>query len=521
MYDKENIFENVCEKGVKITAILIIGFLTYWSSISTFRLTFNYLETENIWEYKDYTIKNLLVAFTGILLLWVFQKLILRRNEEQNKRKVFFLALSVVLFIGIFLIIWVTQNPIEPYWDQLHVYQAAEQFRQGDFSLMQTEYFGMYTQQYGIIFFEEFLIGFWKDYRLFQYINVLLICMIIFLLYQITDLLFNEQTVNLYCLAGIFAFIPLYIYVTYIYGDIASIALNLLTTWGVLKWEKQGGKRFVIISVISSVISYLLRNNTLIFLIATAIVCLVLTIRKRNWRPLIFALALLMAPQAAKWGIELFYEHRSGIEIGNGMPAEAWIAMGMQGEEGGAGIWNGFGDALWYQTEGDSASVKEASLDYIHERIQEFQQDLTYAWEFYRYKILEQWSEPSYTSFTLTGKKTDKMGNSGKIVYFGLVPDYICRFMNYYQFLIFFGALCYAVWGLWHKEEIHKLLLLITMIGGFLFSILWEAKGRYVLPYVIFLIPYMAKGIYIIQGAAARSKKFILARQSIHKNADP
>ena len=39
---------------------------------------------------------------------------------------------------------------------------------------------------------------------------------------------------------------------------------------------------------------------------------------------------------------------------------------------------------------------------------------------------------------------------------------------------------------------------LISVIGGFLFSILWEAQCRYVFPYYMFLILYAPMGLYAV-----------------------
>lgn len=36
----------------------------------------------------------------------------------------------------------------------------------------------------------------------------------------------------------------------------------------------------------------------------------------------------------------------------------------------------------------------------------------------------------------------------------------------------------------------------IAVFGGFLFSILWEAKSRYVFPYCVFMILYAPEGLY-------------------------
>ena len=34
----------------------------------------------------------------------------------------------------------------------------------------------------------------------------------------------------------------------------------------------------------------------------------------------------------------------------------------------------------------------------------------------------------------------------------------------------------------------------ITILGGFLFHMMWEANSRYIFPYAMFLIPYAAFG---------------------------
>ena len=39
------------------------------------------------------------------------------------------------------------------------------------------------------------------------------------------------------------------------------------------------------------------------------------------------------------------------------------------------------------------------------------------------------------------------------------------------------------------------MLLCLIFLGGFLFHILWEAKSRYILPYIIILIPVAVQGI--------------------------
>ena len=47
------------------------------------------------------------------------------------------------------------------------------------------------------------------------------------------------------------------------------------------------------------------------------------------------------------------------------------------------------------------------------------------------------------------------------------------------------------------KPNIEKLSLILMVIGGFTFHLLWETKAYYVLPYYLLLVPYAANGLQI------------------------
>jgi hypothetical protein len=72
--------------------------------------------------------------------------------------------------------------------------------------------------------------------------------------------------------------------------------------------------------------------------------------------------------------------------------------------------------------------------------------------------------------------------------------------MNIYQLLIYGGVVLTLI--LMRKKwiKIENYVLLIGVYGGFLFSLIWEAKSRYILPYFIMMIPYAAIGITELTG---------------------
>ena len=45
------------------------------------------------------------------------------------------------------------------------------------------------------------------------------------------------------------------------------------------------------------------------------------------------------------------------------------------------------------------------------------------------------------------------------------------------------------------QMPLHRLLLPMIFIGGFIFHLFWEAKGQYTITYFVLLIPYCVKGL--------------------------
>lgn len=67
--------------------------------------------------------------------------------------------------------------------------------------------------------------------------------------------------------------------------------------------------------------------------------------------------------------------------------------------------------------------------------------------------------------------------------------------MKIYQLVVYGSILFLLIRKRKRWEHIEKYVLLIAVFGGFLFSLMWEAKTRYVFPYLIMELPYIALGI--------------------------
>ena len=65
---------------------------------------------------------------------------------------------------------------------------------------------------------------------------------------------------------------------------------------------------------------------------------------------------------------------------------------------------------------------------------------------------------------------------------------------NIFESIVFLGTLAY-IYYTGRQMPLHRLLLPMIFIGGFIFHLFWEAKGQYTITYFVLLIPYCVKGL--------------------------
>lgn len=117
--------------------------------------------------------------------------------------------------------------------------------------------------------------------------------------------------------------------------------------------------------------------------------------------------------------------------------------------------------------------------------------------------MLEQWGEPTYGSMILTYEE-ENAAEGVKMIYTGSILAKLISIENYYAFLVYFSVCICVLARLKKQDNIWQMLLLIVVVGGILFSLIWETKSRYVFPYVICMIPYMAYGMWAVQEVIRR-----------------
>lgn len=493
------ILENIAEKAVKVILLGISGVLAFWSVRYTYGYPLDY-SLEWVTIAPDSVGKHLIVFLGVPVVLYVLQKLLLQGEEELVRKKVFIFSLIIVGIVGIGLFWYVTNSHIPPHWDQAQVFLDALSFKAGDYSDM-TAYLGMYPQQYGLIFLYEIIFLFMPDeYISIQYVNVLFVLVIIFFSYRVAEELFHNQVVNFYCILGNVAFLPMFFYVSFVYGDIGSTALVILGTYFMLRWRSGQRFRYACGAVVSFAFAYLFRKNILIVLLAVVIVLAIDAWKRMSWKSLLLGILVLLVPVLSMSAVKLSYEMRSGQKVSEGIPAIMWISMGMQESYNGCGVFNGYTESTYRgAAASDADEATRIAVEDIQRRLEEFGNDTSMAIDFYKAKLQGQWIEPTHSALIETSKDKGEPTEVVKALYYGESQSRILGFMNYYNSLVYIGVFLFALHAVFKKDELLSLSLPVAIIGGFLFSILWEAKGRYVMPYVVFMLPFMAQGLYVPQ----------------------
>ena len=479
---------------------LVFLYLTYQSFFYTQYLRISWEEMPiNV---KDKPLWNVafLAGFLAVAaLLWLARE---KCSEGVKKRMEFAAVAFAVIWVLVAGLWWITSADRVPEGDQAFIYGGASYFIEGNY-----DFFGhgcycqFYPQQLGQIAVVEL---FFRIVGTYNYFAIEVACVLfaagtVLLGYLILRKLgAGFVTKILYCLlmAGC---LPLIGYTSWVYGDLPSTFFLFLAFFGILCLQEKPKWYIVAVVVCSFTMACLVRKNSMIFMVAFFILAAIDVISKKRWRMLLTAGLSLAVALLAYQGIYAMYAARSGKEIEKGLPVNSWIAMGMQESWLGYGWYNNYPKETGASLDWDYDAVGETAGAYIRERMQEFKADPAYAKQFYKMKVLSQWNQPLYQCLYFSKNFTEESGPArGSFldrVYHtekGLAD--VLFWADRWHFLIFLGLFLYFVFGVRRSKDPMEYLFAVTILGGFFFTILWEAKARYVLPYYLMAFPLAVLG---------------------------
>ena len=400
--------------------------------------------------------------------------------------------------------------------DQYQSFAAAEAFFTGDTEWLQTsEYHKMYPFQLGLswIYFLFFRIAGRADNSVIQSAQALCVGVMLYAGFHIVRRLTHSRAAEVFYLLMAMLFAPMYCYVLFIYGETIGTCSAMCAVWFWLeanRTDRTAGSKWGYwgAAIAMLAVMYVARSGLLVVWIAMLIMQLLLSMKWKKWNGIVLVCAALALMIFTSYLLRVAAEKTVGTKYDSGAPYVLWVAMGMQETDPGRGpgAYNGYNVVTYEETEGNSAEATTIAEEYIAGRWQEWMQNPAQMYRFIREKMLCQWIEPTYGGFKETGYLEDPRPWIDQC-YNGEWNARLLVFLNRYQAVVYLFVLGYFLMILAGKLEGEQILPGIILLGGFFFTMIWEAKSRYVYPYIVMILPCAACSITYYGGLMAEQLK--------------
>ena len=298
-----------------------------------------------------YIIGLIITAILIYFITEVINKHLYNGINEEKKRKLrkWMVAIAIVLYL-ILNVVWLIFVRPGIVADSIHVLNLAQTFYENnpDRYLPNLTYAGIPLIQYMQAYPHQITLAFVYN-MLFcvlhcdltilpRIFNVFFNLLIILALYKITKQLSKDHKMNntrMFILILTFFTIPML--ATFMYGDIPALALSLFSVYFMMKFTDTKQVRYGVFASILTMIAYLMRMNTLIFVIAT-VIYLVLNIFKDfkekevkekliNVAIIAMFLVLTFVPSSL---VKTYYFSKYNLEKGKTYPSISYILMAME-----------------------------------------------------------------------------------------------------------------------------------------------------------------------------------------------
>ena len=311
-------------------------------------------------------------------------------------------------------------------------------------------------------------------------------------------------------------FPPLYLYATFVYGNLISLPFALGAFSVQIHGFRTSRMRFHVLSAVLAVVAVLLKSSMLLVLVALSVVWLVGALKHRGALLLLCIPLVLTLNSLSSAVILTVVGERMGTDLNNGLPQTAWVVMGIGADASPEnelslekpGWYSGYPWARTAETY-DVQDISREATELIKDRIGTFLENPTFALKFFAKKFAYEWAEPTFESIVSsnwaiaepggTPMASRHVGALASSVYYGLGNHMLIGVCDVMQSVLFCAALIFF-WSYRDRFPIELMAPALFAAGGGLFYLFWEAKSQYMLPFALILIPYAASGLAAISG---------------------
>ncbi len=465
---------------------------------------------------------NLLVQAVGVILFGILLfglGYIIRKYTRLSAVISVAAYILTIIILGIVSWSFVSQTLLLPVSDAKSCYDIALRFLKSDFGAVvpQDSYLSLWPFQTGYIFIlEKSMRIFNVDSPLFfQRVNCGYLLIMVTAGYVIVRIMTKRIEVHLAYLVLMLTYRPIFFKTSEVYGDFPALALMMLSVMFFVLYNRTEVRwhRYVWVTgfVCSTIGAVAYKKNCLIYIVALLLVTIIRQIKRRDYLWLVVVIVVAVIGVGYNSMTQKYYEHYAQNNCGEGVPAVAYLAMGLQynGPEAIPGGWNGFHSNTYINTGYDYEETVRISKDAIRDSLQHFSDDPKFMFSLYYNKVLKQWANHTHgvywgiqglfdTSRDADAYWVNYLNNQDYNKHTGMedLHESIIYAVLFMSILYLFVRKCKR-----NPVDFAYTLPYVTFIGGFLFSLLWEGQTDGVLYYPVLLLP-IALGVlcYALDG---------------------
>lgn len=441
-------------------------------------------------------LKIVLFFILALCTVFLVQKLYSRYFTKISMN---FLCLMTCGLSFLFAFAWIFLANSFPQGDQYKVCEIALRFNQNVYwDLAKGEYASNYPQQLGLITFLRFIFkvfGYY-NFRAYQIFSAFMIPLMVFAGDRIVRMISNDNTKAeiTYLLFMLFC-VPMYGFVPFVYGEIPSTALAITAMWLFIKCFNHFKYSTAILAGIVIGLAVQFRKNVLVMAIAIGIVLFIRLFSKQSKQTIILLASLILGICVFQQAINLLYSDKKPEDAVT-YPVILHVVMGFNDDNGHPGAFNNYPIKVMGWTNYNYENAKIVGKEDFAKAINKFKAEPKYMVNFYLRKMEDQWQLPLYQCFAMNNYILKEQVPFVKAIYNRETPCILLeKYMKAYQMLCYFGMFLFVLPFKNPKNDLWVYMLAIGVFGGFLFSMLWEAKARYTFPYLMLMIPCMSVGL--------------------------
>ena len=490
---------NFCKKVIAVVGSVAFAILSYYS----FRYTSLKQYNSTLFESRDALLPHLLTLAVILAAAWGLYHV----RHKISAKVVHVLAVLLSGLVFFLCIALYRSAEFQPIVDQGHVFiNAAAIADQEVGHIIEPEYYILYSFQIGLTELMALPMKLTGNSTvgLLEIIQSLFTGMTVYAGFRITRELFHRTTTEIVYLLLAVLCLPQYLYAMFIYGESLGICATMYACFFFLRANREGisAKRslwYYAAVLLCMDVAYLARGAMMIACIAMLILQIMFCLKDKKYYRILPVLVIFPVLIMTGKGMTVLAESQAQTDYGDGCPKIMWVAMGLQENEGDPqfpGTYNGFNADTYQACNYDATATAETGREAIGQILGEWFRSPGKMLDFFRRKTIYQWNDPTYDAFFSTYYMTNQKEWVDRVYFDDTVHSRVVQFMNIYQLLVYLMLLVYFLELLTGKSETETLLPVLILTGGFLFSLIWEGRSRYVYPYLVLALPCAAQGVH-------------------------